>query len=371
LSRAATTTIFVPILEVDAVLGREQLDHLARPLLERTVAATLLALRSAGIGVEEIAAVFLVGGSSRMSLPVTMLHEALGVAPTVIEQPELIVAGGTLHLNGAGPLGAEVLAKNEVPVAVPREAPRSNAGQHVAAAVMLPGSRAEPAQHPYAGQGWPGPSTGTPPRRSRTGLLVAAALVALFVVAGVAAGAVAGIRYLGDRVAEQTVAGQPNAQQSASGQPVAELPCMPRADNTFPPLLGGFDKRLATAPTVTAGTGDLNGLGNTIVIDGTCAPVKPGQTITANYVGATLRDGKVFDSSWSRMQTIDVTVGLHQLGRQIEVIEGWDTGLIGVRVGSRVQLDIPPRMAYGEAPPAGAPSGPLRFVVEVLDAKDA
>ncbi|MFD0580728.1 Hsp70 family protein [Dactylosporangium darangshiense] len=103
LSRTSMTTMYVPILGVEAVLGREQLEHLARPLLDRTVAATRLAVRHAGIGAEQIAAVFLVGGSSRMSLPATLLHQSLGVAPTVIEQPELIVAGGTLHVAGAEP----------------------------------------------------------------------------------------------------------------------------------------------------------------------------------------------------------------------------------------------------------------------------
>ncbi|MFI5913311.1 Hsp70 family protein [Dactylosporangium sp. NPDC051541] len=125
LSRTAMATIFVPILEVEAVLGREQLDHLAGPLLERTVATTRLAVRNAGIGPADIAAVFLVGGSSRMSLAPTLLHQALGVAPTVIEQPELIVAGGTLHFHRAtvtapttGPVTAPVSAVPAAPVSM-------------------------------------------------------------------------------------------------------------------------------------------------------------------------------------------------------------------------------------------------------------
>ncbi|WP_432977208.1 FKBP-type peptidyl-prolyl cis-trans isomerase [Dactylosporangium sp. CA-233914] len=106
-----------------------------------------------------------------------------------------------------------------------------------------------------------------------------------------------------------------------------------------------------------------------MLIQGACSAVTPGQTITTNYVGATLRDGKVFDSSWSRNATLDVVVGLAQLGQINQVIEGWDRGLIGVRVGSRVQLDIPLQMAYGTDPPPGAPAGPLRFVVDILDAR--
>ncbi|WP_433045822.1 Hsp70 family protein [Dactylosporangium sp. CS-033363] len=132
LSRTAMATIFVPILEVEAVLGREQLDHLAGPLLERTVTTTRLAVRNAGIGPADVAAVFLVGGSSRMSLAPTLLHQALGVAPTVIEQPELIVAGGTLHYHLAtvttpatGPVTGPMTAPMTGPVSAPPAMPVS------------------------------------------------------------------------------------------------------------------------------------------------------------------------------------------------------------------------------------------------------
>jgi peptidylprolyl isomerase len=51
------------------------------------------------------------------------------------------------------------------------------------------------------------------------------------------------------------------------------------------------------------------------------------------------------------------------------VIQGWDQGLLGVKVGSRVQLDIPTDLAYGSNPPSSDTSGPLRFVVDVLSAQ--
>jgi peptidylprolyl isomerase len=92
--------------------------------------------------------------------------------------------------------------------------------------------------------------------------------------------------------------------------------------------------------------------------------------VTVNYVGVTFKDGKLFDSSWSKQKTFDTTVGQKQLHKQPQVIEGWDEGLVGVKVGSRVQLDIPPKLAYGDTPPQGAPVGALRFVVDVLNAKD-
>ncbi|GAB3837989.1 FKBP-type peptidyl-prolyl cis-trans isomerase [Dactylosporangium cerinum] len=64
----------------------------------------------------------------------------------------------------------------------------------------------------------------------------------------------------------------------------------------------------------------------TVLVQELCAAVTPGQTVTADHVIATLRDGKVFDSSWSRRSTLEAVVGLAQLGRTIEVMEGLDRG---------------------------------------------
>lgn len=75
-------------------ITRDEFQALARPLLERTVALTLDTIRAARIGPESIAGVFLVGGSSRIPFVSTLLHRRLGVAPTIIEQPELVVATG-------------------------------------------------------------------------------------------------------------------------------------------------------------------------------------------------------------------------------------------------------------------------------------
>jgi peptidylprolyl isomerase len=121
---------------------------------------------------------------------------------------------------------------------------------------------------------------------------------------------------------------------------------------------------LATKPTVSAGTGDLTKLTVTPLIEGTGAPVASGQHLTVNYVGVSYKTGKEFDSSWSRSQPFAFTIGSGN------GITGWDQGLIGVKVGSRVQLDIPSDLAYGDDAKGGdAPTGPLRFVVDVLKAE--
>lgn len=130
----------------------------------------------------------------------------------------------------------------------------------------------------------------------------------------------------------------------------------------FPSLAPGIDKALATAPAITAGTGTLTDLKVTTLIQGKGVGVAAGATITVNYVGATYKDGKVFDASWQHGQTFSFVLGAGN------VIPGWDKGLVGVKVGSRVQLDIPANLAYGDNvdPSSGAPAGALRFIVDVL-----
>jgi peptidylprolyl isomerase len=117
---------------------------------------------------------------------------------------------------------------------------------------------------------------------------------------------------------------------------------------------------LASKPTVD-GSGDKpTQLVVKTLVEGTGPAVANGQTVTVNYVGVSMTTGKEFDSSWSRSQTFDFKVGAGS------VIQGWDKGLVGVKVGSRVQLDIPADMAYGSNAPSSDTSGPLRFVVDVL-----
>jgi peptidylprolyl isomerase len=130
----------------------------------------------------------------------------------------------------------------------------------------------------------------------------------------------------------------------------------------FPQLPEGADPALGTKPAVTAGTGALTKLTVTTLVEGKGPATQAGQTLSVNYVGVTYADGKEFDASWNRKQPISFAVG------KSEVIPGWDQGLVGVKVGSRVQLDIPSNLAYGDSPEGGRPAGPLRFVVDVLAA---
>jgi hypothetical protein len=104
LSRSSSASVPVPLFDVDMVLTREEFEALARPYLQRTVDLTAATLQRAGVRADQIRGLFLVGGSSRVPLVSTLLHQRLAVAPTLIEQPELVVALGSL-LAAAEPHG--------------------------------------------------------------------------------------------------------------------------------------------------------------------------------------------------------------------------------------------------------------------------
>ncbi len=97
---------------------------------------------------------------------------------------------------------------------------------------------------------------------------------------------------------------------------------------------------------------------------GTGPAVKSGDTVIINYVG-TLENGTKFDSSYDRHQPFETQIGVGQ------VIEGWDKGVIGMQVGGKRRLTIPPEMGYG-AQGAGnliPPNATLIFEVELVGIK--
>ncbi|MFG1602564.1 Hsp70 family protein [Actinoplanes sp. NPDC049265] len=101
LSRAQSADLVVPMLNHEVHITRDELEKLARPLLDRTVQVTKDLLDWARLPEGRLAGVFLVGGASRIPLVATLLHRAIGVAPVAIEQPELVVAEGSLFADAA------------------------------------------------------------------------------------------------------------------------------------------------------------------------------------------------------------------------------------------------------------------------------
>jgi peptidylprolyl isomerase len=88
----------------------------------------------------------------------------------------------------------------------------------------------------------------------------------------------------------------------------------------------------------------------------------PGQQVSVHYVGVAHSNGKEFDSSYSRNTPFSFGLGGGQ------VIQGWDKGVAGMRVGGRRQLTIPASLAYGDRGAGGVikPGETLVFVVDLL-----
>lgn len=103
----------------------------------------------------------------------------------------------------------------------------------------------------------------------------------------------------------------------------------------------------------------------TDLIEGKGKVAEPGDTVSCHYVGVAFSTGEEFDASWNRGEPLRFTVGVGQ------VIQGWDQGLLGMRVGGRRRLEIPAALAYGARGAGGAigPNESLIFVVDLVDAR--
>ena len=107
---------------------------------------------------------------------------------------------------------------------------------------------------------------------------------------------------------------------------------------------------------------------NKLVIEdikaGAGAEAKTGTTVSVHYAG-TLLNGTKFDSSYDRGQPFSFTLG------EGRVIQGWDSGVVGMKVGGKRKLTIPPDLAYGAQSPSPLipANSTLVFEIELLGVK--
>jgi FKBP-type peptidyl-prolyl cis-trans isomerase len=123
------------------------------------------------------------------------------------------------------------------------------------------------------------------------------------------------------------------------------------------------------APVITIPkTTPPGNLSVTRLINGSGPKLAKGDTVVAQYVGSIWRTGQVFGSSWPSTQQPNGQMFSFQLGG--DVLKGWNDGLTGVPVGSRVMLVIPPSLGYG--PVGGNANAGIKkddslvFVVDVV-----
>jgi molecular chaperone DnaK (HSP70) len=180
LSREASASMFLPIADQEVLMTRQQFEAAAQPVLQRTVDLALSTLKQARVRSEDVVGWFLVGGGTRTPLVATLLHRASGVAPTVLEEPQLVVAEGALHTADLVSTPPRVAAPASQPVA-------ALASQPVAVLASQPVSQSWPAATPIVAAPVPSTPAAAPRLSWRTSelfALVAAGFASLIALIG-------------------------------------------------------------------------------------------------------------------------------------------------------------------------------------------
>lgn len=151
-----------------------------------------------------------------------------------------------------------------------------------------------------------------------------------------------------------TTAGSSSSSSTSKGgtTAIATIPVQDRSSAGTP----------GKEPTVTVPSGTPpTQLESADLIVGTGATAEPGDTVTVQYVLATYSADKVIQASWTS-QPFSFALGEGQ------VIKGWDEGVVGMKVGGRRELIIPPSLGYGSSSPGSgiAANDTLVFVVDLL-----
>lgn len=143
--------------------------------------------------------------------------------------------------------------------------------------------------------------------------------------------------------------------------PPASAVAEPVAAELLPTATGGIGEK----PTLTfPDSGPPPSLQRQILVEGTGPLTTASDWLITNYLGQ-VWGGEVFDNSYDRGSTSAFQIGVGA------VVSGWDVGLVGVPVGSRVLLSLPPADGYGSAGNDGAGIGgtdTIVFVVDIIDA---
>ena len=153
------------------------------------------------------------------------------------------------------------------------------------------------------------------------------------------------------------------AEDEAEKRPAAASAAKPIQAEKVDPSAG--EASLDTKPRIPKASGAApTELVAQDLIVGAGAEAKSGDPVSVQYVGVTYDDNKEFDASWSGSKpgkAFEFTLG------QGGVIQGWDQGVVGMKVGGRRKLVIPPALAYGQqgSPPNIGPNETLVFEIDL------
>jgi hypothetical protein len=156
--------------------------------------------------------------------------------------------------------------------------------------------------------------------------------------------------------------GKSIAPPTAAPVAISTAPAGVTAELGLPAITGGTD--LTKKPVLSAGTGEPSGLVVRDLVAGTGPAVSPTATVKLKYVGALFTNGTQFDSSWGRTGADGPDTASFSLGG---VIPGFGQGLVGMKVGGRREIVIPPALGYGANGTGSIPANStLVFVVDMV-----
>ena len=121
-------------------------------------------------------------------------------------------------------------------------------------------------------------------------------------------------------------------------------------------------KKVAVAEAVAASRASRSAISSRDVVEGQGTAAAYGSRVRVLYVGKLLGSGATFDQNNNANKPLQFVVGGE------EVIEGFEVGVVGMRVGGQRVIQIPPSMGYGDQPPPGVipKNAPLQFTVTLL-----
>lgn len=101
------------------------------------------------------------------------------------------------------------------------------------------------------------------------------------------------------------------------------------------------------------------------LVEGSGPVATKGNQVEVHYVGVSWSTGEQFDASWDRRETFRFSLGAGQ------VIQGWDQGVQGMKVGGQRRLEIPAHLGYGDrgAPPVIRGGETLIFIVDLISVR--
>ncbi len=148
-------------------------------------------------------------------------------------------------------------------------------------------------------------------------------------------------------------------EEPAEGAAAQNQPAAPEAQVQ---VANGADQTAKPRVRVPDGVEPPRALRTRDLVPGDGPALRAGDQVTMQYVGVSWSTGRQFDASWDRGEPFGFQLGAGQ------VIQGWDRGLVGMRVGGRRLLVIPPDLGYGAQgqPPDIAPNETLVFVVDAM-----